>query len=1006
MRRSSIEQSESENPERRPLRILLLSKDAACIAALRTLLDTVIRHTPFLVDQLQSPEHLHEIPVENGYDLTLLDSALSREECDHVLHGSGYSALGPIILIDDSSEISISLPERVVDVIERKAPNAHNLGRAIRYALDKRRLSFNLDYHRRFEQLLTTIATDFINLAPEEIDAGVLAALQKIGSYAGADRSFVFEYSKSGDSMTMNYEWHAEGIEAAALHYREIPSSIFMPIVSEGESGRARLFRSVLDLPRHARQLRDLLQFRKVKSVIFVPLAIRGEKIALLGFSSLQREKQWSDEVISLLEFVGQILVNALLRKRNDLEFDRQKEYLRQVIDMSPNLLFVRNARGEYVLANSAFARSIGRSIPDIVGKSDAALGIPAAESASRDRDDQEVLATMATKFLPEEPLTDLVSGETRWYRTVKYPLRSADGDEPQILTICTDLTERKRAEVALRTILEGTASATAENFFRSLVRHLATVLDTKYAFIAKVVPGSATNIQTLAVWRDGDYISNEEYDLRNTPTEELLKGKLQFYPDHAQKRFPLDHFLQQEHIHSYMGAPLINSDGTVLGILSVMDEKPMHDWPPGKWILRIFAARAAAELERLLVDEERSTLQKQLLQAQKMEAIGQLAAGVAHDLNNALGAVVGHLQLLNIAARLEPEWKNSVNVALRGCERASSLVEQLLGFSRQGKYNLQRLSPKNVVTETLDFLSRVVEKDIRIELQGESEQLLILADLGQLQQALTNIILNAAQAMPRGGVMKIRFQSREVKKPTQFNHKSRPGRYVFISISDSGIGIPESNLEKIFEPFFTTKEHARGSGLGLSMVYGIMQNHGGWIDVSSKLNVGSTFTLAFPQAENEALVTPPAIPAAVPRGSGTVMVIDDESMLVDLTSKFLERAGFTAVAYTSARAAVEWYRENHAQVDMIILDMKMPEMSGEMCFTAIREINPGARVVILSGYIQDAYAHKILGKGAIRFFQKPLKYPELMEWISEYLLGESDHTCPNSNPVAQKPRG
>lgn len=386
---------------------------------------------------------------------------------------------------------------------------------------------------------------------------------------------------------------------------------------------------------------------------------------------------------------------------------------------------------------------------------------------------------------------------------------------------------------------------------------------------------------------------------------------------------------------------------------------------------------------DRKKAEEENIRLHRQLLQSQKMEAIGQLVAGIAHDLNNALAAVVGHLQLMERQIEPSSELHHSVDVARSGCERSLSLIERLLGFSRQGKYNVAEISLDALLKETLEFLSRIIGKDVRIETDILSNELTVKIDSDQVQQVLINLIINARQAMPEGGVITFTLNARQVSNPAIFNPKAPPGSFVTLSVADNGVGIPAENLDKVFEPFFTTKNPEEGSGLGLAMVYGIMQNHGGWVEVESAPNLGSVFTLYFPRVAAIAKALPAKVVSVAPQqAQGSVMVVDDEPYLVELTKKFLNLAGLTAHSFSYPLEAVEWYRNHWKDVDLVILDMKMPKMDGKKCFEELLKINPKVKAVVLSGYLHDSAAKDLLERGVLRFFLKPLKYPELMQWV------------------------
>jgi CheY-like chemotaxis protein len=296
------------------------------------------------------------------------------------------------------------------------------------------------------------------------------------------------------------------------------------------------------------------------------------------------------------------------------------------------------------------------------------------------------------------------------------------------------------------------------------------------------------------------------------------------------------------------------------------------------------------------------------------------------------------------------------------------------------------------VVTNTVEFLGKVIDKDIEVRIGEDSEGLSIHGDFSQLQQVVTNLILNATQAISGPGAITFDFGRREVLHPERYNPRAHTGFFVTLTVSDTGCGIPEEHLDKIFEPFFTTKRDREGTGLGLSMVYGIMQNHSGWVEVDSTIGGGTRFTLVFPQALGVAASTPEdgveTTPLLKPRrlASGHVVVIDDEPVLVDLARQFLANAGVEVTGFTDPNEALRWYRREWRSVDIIVLDMKMPKVDGPACFRELRDINPAARVVVMSGFVQDTAAQKLMEAGVAHFFEKPLRYPELVAWIVEEL--------------------
>ncbi|RMG44288.1 MAG: PAS domain S-box protein [Candidatus Dadabacteria bacterium] len=672
-----------------------------------------------------------------------------------------------------------------------------------------------------------------------------------------------------------------------------------------------------------------------------------------------------------------------------------QKQFLQDVVDANPNYIFTRNKHGRYTFANQAVADLYGISKEELIGKSPYELADDHEIISRFLEEDQEVLKSGKALVKEAEALIHPRTEEKRWVQTVKQPLREPESGESQVLTVLTDITDRMRSEKTLRDILEGTAAHTGQDFFSSLAKTLTEVFDASTAIVGRFQTNGAHKVVNLALHHNGSPLDIDEYPIEGTPCEMLLTEDYYICTTDLASSFPRASLAPELDVNSYIGVPIIGSAGQRIGLLSVMDKKPLIPWPSAKSILQIFASRAAAEIERIDSEKERDKLQRQLYQSQKMTAVGQLAAGIAHDLNNALSAVVGHLQLLKRDNVLDGELKSSVDIALRGCERSSSLIEQLLGFARQGKYNLKQLELKKVLCETTAFLDKIIGKNVNISVKDAPAQLYVAVDQAQIQQALTNLIINASQAMPQGGEITISLDVEEINSPERFNPKAKSGRYACLSIRDTGTGIPAEQLDKIFEPFFTTKQN--GTGLGLSMVYGVMQNHGGWIEADSEPGKGTIMKLYFPLVRAPLKIVTPDKPAMNEnRASGNVLVIDDEPFLVDLALKFLEKNGLNGKGFTSAADAINWYRENHKDTDLIILDLKMPEMDGKECFDKLCQINPAAKVILLSGYIDEQAVQELLSKGAVEFFQKPVKYPELVAWIKRYISQAQPESASN----------
>jgi len=383
---------------------------------------------------------------------------------------------------------------------------------------------------------------------------------------------------------------------------------------------------------------------------------------------------------------------------------------------------------------------------------------------------------------------------------------------------------------------------------------------------------------------------------------------------------------------------------------------------------------------ERKRSEEEKRKLETQLQQAQKMESIGTLAGGIAHDFNNILMGVQGNasLMLLKIDHN-HPNHEKIKNIE-RYVQNGTELTKQLLGFARRGKYHLKATN-LNEIIETSSTLFGRTKKEIQIHRKFSDDLWAVEVDQGQIDQVLLNLYVNAWQAMPEGGDLFLETENVTLDKNYVQPYKVEPGRYVKISVADNGVGIQKEDQERIFEPFFTTKEMGRGTGLGLASVYGIVKSHGGYINVYSEKGQGTRFTIYLPASEKEVVDEKERIIPLV-RGRGTILLIDDEEMIVDVGQELLRELGYKVVVAKSGSEAIEAYKKKYPQIDLVIMDMIMPGMGGGEAYDRLKQINPEVKVLLSSGYSVDGQATKILDRGCDGFIQKPFNMKQLADKI------------------------
>ncbi len=379
----------------------------------------------------------------------------------------------------------------------------------------------------------------------------------------------------------------------------------------------------------------------------------------------------------------------------------------------------------------------------------------------------------------------------------------------------------------------------------------------------------------------------------------------------------------------------------------------------------------------------DRKILEQQLLQAQKMEAIGTLAGGIAHDFNNLLQVILGYSELLLVDKREDDPEYADLSKILESARSGSELVRRLLTFSRKVESKPVPLNLNRSVDQAERFLRRTISKMIEIQLDLSGDLAEINADPTQMEQVLMNLAVNARDAMPDGG--KLTVGTRNVTLDEEYcriHAETRPGEYVLLTVSDTGHGIDKETIDHIFEPFFTTKELGCGTGLGLAVVYGIVKQHGGFINCYSEVEHGTTFNVYFPAIESpiEPEVQSSGVMPAF--GTETILIVDDEDLVRELGARILSKAGYNVLTATNSREALDLFEKERAQISLVILDLIMPKMGGKECLKELRKIDPQLKVLIASGLSDAASVQESIKMGAKGFIYKPFKSKELLRQV------------------------
>lgn len=401
----------------------------------------------------------------------------------------------------------------------------------------------------------------------------------------------------------------------------------------------------------------------------------------------------------------------------------------------------------------------------------------------------------------------------------------------------------------------------------------------------------------------------------------------------------------------------------------------------------------------------EESRLQEQLLQSRKMVAIGTLAGGIAHDFNNLLMGMQANISLLRLETDPTGYSREKHKRIEDQIQSGAALTRQLLGYARKGRYGVATIDMHHLVRDTLHVIQRT-NKHIVVRRALSATTALLDADRGQMELVLLNLFVNAVDAMPKGGELEVATRMVQHLELADQWIDLKPGRYLEITVSDTGVGMDQATIKRIFEPFFTTKEIGRGTGLGLASVYGAVKNHNGHIRVTSSVDQGTTVTLLFPASEKSVPTPcdslPPVLPG--PPNGKQVLVVDDEAIILKLIGEMVQSLGFTPCMARDGREAVRIYVERNAMIDLVILDMVMPHMDGRDVFEALRTVNPDVKVIIASGHGPNERSEEILGLGPHLLLKKPFTRNALSRAMAT-LLGASSGTCrPATTPTVDRP--
>jgi two-component system, cell cycle sensor histidine kinase and response regulator CckA len=641
---------------------------------------------------------------------------------------------------------------------------------------------------------------------------------------------------------------------------------------------------------------------------------------------------------------------------------ERERQKLSAVVNHADAgfLVFDRNLRVAWANDYAAGQKSpspanpIGKLCQEVLCRRDARC------------EDCPAAVPFATRAVAHLEMCQPKDGATRTLYTTAMPVLSPTGDVDQVMVMVqdiSDLTVLRRSEGMLK---------------ESEARKDAVVRTALDAVVGMSHDGLVTEFNPAAEAMFG-YRRDEV--MGKPLTDIIIPERLR--DAHAQGLKRAGGHGDSQVIGKRVEMPALRRDGTEFPAELAITRVAVEGAPAYTGYIRDLTERKNAE-ERLRQSEEH------LRQAHKMEAIGTLAGGVAHDFNNILTAILGYTALLKRGVGGDPDLTHAVDVIEKASQRGAGLTRQLLGFARKGKNQTIAVDLEATIGEVLELLNRTIDKSIRIVHIPSPVRSFVTGDPGQLEQVILNLAVNARDAMPGGGELTFAVEPKTLDADASRRYPgTSPGPHVRLSIADTGCGIPEEAMSRIFEPFFTTKEQGKGTGMGLAMVYGIVQNHGGGVHVESMVGQGTRVEIVLPRGEETPAAAHTLADSGV-RGSGRILVVDDEEAVRDVTADLLRELGYHVSTAFDGLDAVEFYARHAEEIDLIIVDLVMPRMGGRECYRALKELNPDVRAVLCTGYGFNIAAQELLDEGMLDFISKPFEAGRLSSVVSRTLRASS----------------
>jgi PAS domain S-box-containing protein len=652
----------------------------------------------------------------------------------------------------------------------------------------------------------------------------------------------------------------------------------------------------------------------------------------------------------SILGYYG-IIRDITDRKRTEDALQQSEERYRTLVEESFDGIFVQKGP-KIIFANQRLHEMLGYDQGELLGLDHWLVYHPDYQELTRER----AQARMQGEMVPSQYDVKLQRKNGSWFfGDINARAVRLDG-EPGVQVWVRDITERKRAEQTLKE---------SEQKYRTIIERI------EEGYYEVDIAGNLT------------FFNDSWCKIFGYPEDELMGMNNREYsaPETAKRIYQVFNTIYRTgKAAKIVEYEIIRKDGNTRVLeMSASLMRDLEGKPIG------FRGVARDVTKRKHAEEEKKKLEAQLTQAQRMEALGTLAGGIAHNFNNLLMGMQGNVSLMLLDTDSDHPNYERLNNIEKMVQNGSKLTSQLLGYAREGRYEVRPISLNQLVKDTSNTFG-MAKKDITVHQDLDKDLFGIIADQGQIEQVLLNLYVNTADAMPQGGDLFLKTMNVTHEDMKGKPYKVKPGNYALLTVRDTGVGMDKKTKERIFDPFFTTKGLAKGTGLGLASVYGIIKAHGGYIDVYSEKGQGTTFKIYLPASEEKEVIEKEKLPEEVSKGKETVLLVDDEEMILDVGQELLKTLGYKVLIAEGGKEAIDIYKTNKENIDIVILDMIMPVIGGGEVYDRMKEIEPKIKVLLSSGYSINGQATEILKRGCSGFIQKPFTMKELSQNIRDVL--------------------